>query len=264
MNNGIRQGALTSPFLYNIFCNTLNVELNNSGIGCCIGGDTLNNLSWADDMVLLAPSSHGLNDMLCICDAYAENHMVLYNTKKTKCMVVKCRSCNLTTVHDIKLSGKILKYVDEFNYLGHIISNNLSDNADICNQNRKLCARGNMVARKFKAGSITVKRTLFQAFCYSIYGFALWSNYNAGNLNRLRVNYNNILRRMMNVRSYESASQMFVTHHLRGFWELRRYACFSLMRRVIESDNELVTRVVNSDARALSPIWNTWQEVLYR
>ena len=263
MNNGIRQGALTSPFLFNVFCNSLNIALNNSSLGCCIGNETLNNLSWADDMVLLTPSSHALNEMLVICDEFAADHMILYNTKKTKCMVIQSRSCLIRTLPVIKLSGKILNYVKEFTYLGHIISDDLTDDADILNQNRKMCARGNMVARKYKAGNVEVKRTLFQAFCYNIYGCALWANFRLGNINRLRVNYNNILRQMLNVRRYESASQMFVSHNLRGFQALRRFACYSLMSRVVESDNALVRIVVNSNARPFSPIWRMWNNLLY-
>ena len=263
MTNGIRQGALSSPFLYNVFCDTLNVELNNSSLGCCIGNKMLNNLSWADDMVVMSPSSHALNEMLAICDNYADDHLILYNTKKTKCMVVQSRACFLHNLPNIMLSGKILNYVKEFTYLGHIISDDLTDDADIRNQNRKMCARGNMVARKYKAGGVEVKRTLFQAFCYNIYGCALWSRFKQCNINRLRVNYNNILRQMLNVRSWESASQMFVSNHLRGFQAQRRCACYSLMSRVLNSENGLVKLVINSDARALSHTWNMWHNILY-
>ena len=120
-----------------------------------------------------------------------------------------------------------------------------------------------MIARKYKAGGVEVKRVLFQAFCYNIYGCALWSQYKHCNINRIRVHYNNILRQMLNVRPWESASHMFVSHNLRGFHALRRYACYSLMSRVMGSNNALVTLVVNSDARATSSTWNMWHNILY-
>ena len=122
MTNGIRQGALSSPFLYNVFCDSLNVELNQSSLGCCIGNNALNNLSWADDMVVISPSSHALNEMLTICDNFANEHLILYNTKKTKCMVVQCKGCIIRNLPEIKLSGKVLEYVKEFTIHTLVIS----------------------------------------------------------------------------------------------------------------------------------------------
>ena len=92
---------------------------------------------------------------------------------------------------------------------------------------KKLCARGNMIARKFKACSIEVKSLMFKTFCYSIYGAALWSKYSVAVMDRLRVNYNNILRRLNNVPPWKSASQLFVSLGLRGFREQRRAWAYS-------------------------------------
>ena len=161
------------------------------------------------------------------------------------------------------LSGNVLKFVEEFKYLGHIISSDLSDDKDIMNQTKKLCARGNMIIRKFKACPVNVKRMLFKTFCYSIYGAALWSSFTAAVMNRLRVNYNNILRRLLNVPPWTSASQLFVSHGLRGFREQRRTWCYGLMHRVLHHPNTLVQRVVHSDARAHSTLWHHWGTLLY-
>ena len=119
-------------------------------------------------------------------------------------------------------------------------------------QNRKLCARGNMIARKFKSCSIDVKRQLFISFCSSIYCCCLWSNFRLLTLNRIRVNYNNILRSLVCVPRFTSASQLFSALDLKGFQELRRRACYSLMTRLHKSKNTLVSTVINSDAKLKS------------
>ena len=262
MSNGIRQGSILSPFLYNFYVDSLSVMLNGSGMGCCIGAETLNNLSWADDLVIIAPAAHALSQMLELCDKFAQEHLVVFNTKKTKCMLFPSNSCPIAQTPVMKLSGKPLEFVDEFTYLGHIMSSDLSDNKDIQNQNKKLCARGNMIIRKFKSCSEEVKCVLFKTFCYSIYGQALWSSFSGVVMNRIRVNYNNILRRMMNVPPWSSASELFVSKGLRGFAEQRRAGCYSLMQRVQQSPNALVQRVVHSDAQALSPLWHHWHTLL--
>ena len=153
--------------------------------------------------------------------------------------------------------------MEQFTYLGHVISSDLTDDADIINQNRKLCARGNTVARKFKSTTMDVKSCLFKAYCYNIYGMSLWCNYKASTINRLRVNYNNILRRMTNQPPWNSASAMFVQHGLRGFYELRRNCCYSLRSRLQPSSNTLVQQVMHSDAYWASSLQQHWDAVLH-
>ena len=139
----------------------------------------------------------------------------------------------------------------------------MTDDADILNQNRKLCARGNMLARKFKSCDIDVKRYLFMTYCSTIYCGSLWTNFKRVNLNRIRVNYNNILRKMVSMPTFSSASQLFTLLDLKGFHELRRRACYSLMTRLHVSSNSVVSSVINSDARRTSDIWQTWHDMLY-
>ncbi|CAF4956636.1 unnamed protein product [Pieris macdunnoughi] len=60
MECGLRQGGLTSPILFNLYVNELIEELTGTRIGCNVDGVNLNNLSYADDMVLLSASVCGL------------------------------------------------------------------------------------------------------------------------------------------------------------------------------------------------------------
>ena len=83
MTNGIRKGSYLSPYIFNVYVEALNEMLNDSGLGCCIGTSPTNNLSWADDLVIVSPSSHALQEMLNICDSFAKEHLLIFNTKKT-------------------------------------------------------------------------------------------------------------------------------------------------------------------------------------
>ena len=179
-------------------------------------------------------------------------------------MLVRSKKCVINNIPNVKLSGKTLSFVTKFKYLGHIICDTLCDNEDIFNQNRKLCARGNMLARKYKAANVNVKKSLFQTFCSNIYCMTLWSQFTLTSTGTLRVNYNNILRRMLNLPSYCSASQMFVNLGLRGYAEMQRYACHSLIERLKKSDNSIISAVINSDARLQSTLWEYWHRMLYR
>ena len=82
MSNGIKQGAVASPHFFNLVFDSLNEDLNAAGVGCCIGSNIVNNLSWADDLVLLTPSAHALSDLLKVCDKFAFDNLIIFNTKK--------------------------------------------------------------------------------------------------------------------------------------------------------------------------------------
>ena len=72
-----------SPFLYNVYTDDLNHHLQATGVGCYVGGAWVNSLTYADDMVLLAPTVTALQTLLEVCRAYAAPHDIVYNTTKT-------------------------------------------------------------------------------------------------------------------------------------------------------------------------------------
>lgn len=55
-------------------------------------GVSVNNISYADDMVLLALSTSALRKLLMTCETYARSHGLLYNVKKSELMVFKAGS----------------------------------------------------------------------------------------------------------------------------------------------------------------------------
>ena len=60
VTNGVKQGGILSPALFNVYMNNLSVSLNHSGIGGSLGGNLINHLCYADDLCLIALSSSGM------------------------------------------------------------------------------------------------------------------------------------------------------------------------------------------------------------
>ena len=80
-SNGIRQGGQLSPLLYNVYTDFHNHHLQATGVGCYVGGAWVNSLSYADDMVLLAPTVTALQPLLEI-KLFQLALMTLYTTQR--------------------------------------------------------------------------------------------------------------------------------------------------------------------------------------
>ena len=69
------------------------------------------------------------------------------------------------TIPNFKLNWIILHVVASYNYLGHYITDDLSDDEDINRQRKTLFVLGNIILRKFSMCSLGVKLTLFRTYC---------------------------------------------------------------------------------------------------
>ena len=214
--------------------------------------------------MLIAPAPAALNDLLKVCDDFATEHHIIYSGIKSVCMRILPPRLKLGNSPSIYLGENGLQFVDEFNYLGHTITSDFSDDRDILKEMRKLCYRGNCLIRKFKFCNDDVKCTLFRSFCYSLYCCSLWYNFKKSTLQRLKVSYNNIMRRLMGVPAYSSASFLFATLGVRSFQELLRANQYSLMKRVTDSSNLLIRDINISDVFLQSEIRHYWYQSLFR
>lgn len=123
---GVRQGGLTSPKLFCLYVDRLVRELSGTMVGFSIDGTLVNNISYADDMVLLAPSISALKTLLSVCERYAEAHGLRYNAKKSECLLFKAGTKSYD-VPPITLVGTALEWVTSFKYLGHWVTDDFHD-----------------------------------------------------------------------------------------------------------------------------------------
>ena len=80
-------------------------------------------------MSLLAPLPAAMQQLLFICEKYASDHNVTYNTKKTWYMCFKPGRQQLY-VPKLYLCDKELVFASSIKYLGYVVSDNLSDALD--------------------------------------------------------------------------------------------------------------------------------------
>ena len=126
VGNGVKQGGILSPVLFNIYMDKLSMTLNNTAIGGQIGGQLLNHLCYADDMCLISISSAGMQELLNVCHSYSIEHSLLYNGNKSCSLYFKPTSIKFERPCFF-LGEKIIPKVTQCKYLGVIISDHNCD-----------------------------------------------------------------------------------------------------------------------------------------
>ena len=175
VTNGVRQGGILSPKLFNIYIDGLSNILNNSLIGGSLGGKRINHMLSADDLCIVSLSSAGLQKLLSICVEYCASHSITFHVKKSVCMFFKCtvnKHCDNSTVF---LSGNLIDFVQEVKYLGVLLNPSMKTSNDVSRQTRKFYAQANMLLRNFRYCSNEVKCSLFKSFCTNNVQYVLLS-----------------------------------------------------------------------------------------
>lgn len=252
---GVRQGGLTSPDLFNLYINDLIEELRSSRIGCHVGNVCINNLSYADDMVLLSPSINGIRKLLSICERYSKLHGLKYNIKKTELLVFRAGK-GPEKVLPVYLYETPVRVVASFKYLGHVLTDRLTDDEDMERERRALAIRCNMLARRFAKCSKDVKITLFRAFCQCFYTCPLWVKFTKRTFGVLRVQYNDAFRILMRHPRFCSAKGMFAEERVPDFFAIMRSRAASFWTRLQNSSNTILKRVADDFDNVFIKHWS--------
>ena len=91
IGNGVQQGGILSPLLFNVYMDDLSLQLHRQPIGCSVGGTVVNHMLYADDIVLFAPSAKGLQKLLDLSHTYGCNHYIEFNPLKSSVMYIDSR-----------------------------------------------------------------------------------------------------------------------------------------------------------------------------
>jgi len=264
VSNGVRQGGILSPILFNVFTNELSVMLNKASVGCHINSQPVNHLFYADDSVILAPTPQALQKLLHICESFANDVELEYNTKKTFCMAVLPKWLKSVSTPSIKLNSKNVAFVSDHKYLGVILTHNMCDDCDIMQQVKATYARGNVLISKFRKCNESVKIKLFKTFCNSFYGCNLWVQYHTQAMRKLRSAYGNIFRKLFNTCDRRNTRTSMVNMCIDPAVVIIRKLAGSFYVRIFGSDNSLVSCVIQSLYFYDSAMYKLWQNILFK
>jgi len=113
IEEGVKQGGIVSPLLFNFFINDLIEQCTNANIGAVVGATNVT--GYCDDLILLSPLKSHLRELLRICEKYACDWRMKFNPLKS---TIYCSNSECMLNVDFSLSGGFLRKVENFEYLG--------------------------------------------------------------------------------------------------------------------------------------------------
>ena len=119
IRKGVRQGCVLSPDLFSLYGQKCLERLEDLE-GVRIGGRNVTNIRYADDTVLVADSEEKLQRLVDEVKEASEVRGLKINTKKTEVLGITKRRQRLRV--RIYIGGRQIKQVQEFKYLGSIVS----------------------------------------------------------------------------------------------------------------------------------------------
>ena len=167
---GVRQGCLLSPAVFNIFLERVMCEaLDDHGGSVSIGGRRITNFCFADDIIVNAEEEEEAGVLVDHLDRTTTRYKMEISPDKTKVMTNNPNGFQ----REIKIKGQRLEEVENFKYLGAIISNEGAEPEILSRiaQTTAALSRLKMIWRD-KNTSLASKVKLMRTLIYSTFLYA--------------------------------------------------------------------------------------------
>jgi hypothetical protein len=171
VSNGVKQGGVASPILFNVYINDLLECLRHDGHGCHIGHLYMGAFCYADDLALLSPTLYGLKRSIAISQEYANDYDITFNPKKSKLMCFN--HANNIINPCIYVGNDKVQVVNEEKHLGNTLFTDIAKR-DMIGTVRDLYMRTNILLSDFTHTDSVTLSQLFNTYCMNVYGSQLW------------------------------------------------------------------------------------------
>ena len=237
MENGVKQGGVLSPTLFCIYFDELLRRLRETDVGCHVGHMSYAAFGYADDLLLLSPSIHGLEILVKTSESFASEYGVTFNAKKTECICFSKNACPLQ--RQVKVNGQHVKWKVKVKYLGIILTNDMCDDADIRAKRGEFIGSVNRLNAQFRVVPDQIRIRLLQTYCTAWYGCQTWL-LNTTSVKGMNIEWKKAVRRTLNLPRTTRSKLVPLLAGNHSFQEQHERRWGALYVRMMHSENILV------------------------
>lgn len=185
--SGVKQGCLLSPLLFALYLNDLHDFLKG---GLYIEGLNIRLLLYADDIVILAEDKQILQLMITNLEKYCSKWNLTVNMAKSKIIVFR-KGGRLAEQEKWVFKGEQIEIVSQYNYLGVIVTPQMSFLKHIQNRNSQSKSAINVTWKNFinkDEVPLAQKWNMYQAVCRAIQSYAaqVWGHLHFDEVDKLQ------------------------------------------------------------------------------
>ena len=204
IGNGARQGGVLSALLFSFYINDMIGQVKELPVGCGLGYHKTNILCYADDIVLLAPSASGLQQIIDKVTFMLQELNMKINVLKSSYIIFK-KDKRLEIKSKVNLLGVNMKRVTECTYLGIVLSEDLSYCNDVDRVINSFLRQFNTLYYKFNYLNLETLSFLFRSYSSSFYGAESWYyNLQRKTFRKISVCYHKAVKRVCGLNVWDS------------------------------------------------------------
>ena len=217
---GVKQGGVLSPFLFNYFIDELIVNCLNAKCGATINQQEVGIIAYCDDVVVMSPTVSGLNKMLEECNTYAQNWKLKFNANKSAYLEIG----NYNNNFKIVLGNEIVPKSKCIDYLGLPLGNEV-DRVEYLENKMKKVEKAFYSLYSFGCkpnalGPYTIAY-IYKQYCQSIFKYGLELIEMSKNLlNEYNVRQNILIKRSIGLSKYVKTKPLFNCLHIESIQQL--------------------------------------------
>jgi hypothetical protein len=203
IKEGVKQGGILSPYLFNFFMNELLIESDELNLGAKIGTHNISLISYCDDLIILSPYVKHVNILLKLCSDYAKKWKLVFNTSKCKWYV---HGKNIINNPIFLINQNELIRVNSLTHLGLPIGNQNHVEDFFCEKFRKversLYSLYSLGCNSYGLNFQTIS-SIYKKFCQSIFYYGLETNFIRKQcINKLNVRQNILLKNIFGLSKF--------------------------------------------------------------